>query len=101
MALRRFGFIVCGSGLDAAKHHAELRSESFLMRVVGITSLGDGPAVAKRMVADGVELIELCGGFGPAGTAAVIAAIEGRVPVGSVAYGPESIAGLHALFDGG
>ncbi len=99
MALRRFGFIVCGSGLDAAKHQTEIGSASFFMRVVGISSLDDGPVVAKRMVADGVQLIELCGGFGPEGTAAVIAAVEGQVPVGSVAYGPESIAGLNALFE--
>ena len=45
-----------------------------------------------------MQLIELCGGFGPVWTARVLAAIDHRVPVGSVAYGPESITALHALF---
>jgi hypothetical protein len=45
-----------------------------------------------------VQLIELCGGFGPRWTARVIEAIAGKVPVGAVAYGPESIDQMHALF---
>ena len=35
-------------------------------------------------VADGAELIECCGAFGPAETVAVQAAVAGRVPVGTV-----------------
>ena len=45
-----------------------------------------------------MQLIELCGGFGPIWTARVIEAIGGAVPVGSVGYGPESIAQMHELF---
>jgi Family of unknown function (DUF6506) len=98
MALGRFGFIVSGAGLDASHHRVELRSPRFTMIAVGVASPADGPRVARELVRDGVQLIELCGGFGPVGTAAVLAAVEGAVPVGSVAYGPESIAALQALF---
>jgi predicted polyphosphate/ATP-dependent NAD kinase len=65
---------------------------------VGVSSPSEGVAVAQQMVNEGVQLIELCGGFGPAWTARVQEAIEHRVPVGSVSYGPESIDGMHALF---
>ena len=58
----------------------------------------EGVAVAEQMVADGVELIELCGGFGPVWTGRIIDAINGAVPVGSVGYGPESIDGMARLF---
>ena len=50
------------------------------------------------MVDDGVELIELCGGFGPVWTARVLEAVDGAVPVGAVGYGPESIDGMARLF---
>ena len=65
---------------------------------VGVPRVEDAPAIARRLVADGVELIELCGGFGGAGLAAVIAAVEGRVPVGAVFYSVEASAGLQRLF---
>ena len=65
---------------------------------VGVRSVADAPAVARRLLAEGVELIELCGGFGGAGLAAVIDAVEGRVPVGAVFYGVDASAGLQRLF---
>ena len=36
-------------------------------------------------------LLELCGIFGPTWTAKVVEAVGGRVPVGSVAFGVESV----------
>jgi len=65
---------------------------------VGVTSVDAAPAAARRLVADGVELIELCGAFSGAGLGAVTAAVEGRVPVGAVFYGVDASAGLQRLF---
>jgi len=67
------------------------------LRCVGVASVADAPAVARKLVAEGVELIELCGGFGGAGLAAVAAAVENRVPVGAVFCGVEASAGLARL----
>jgi 2-keto-3-deoxy-6-phosphogluconate aldolase len=66
--------------------------------MVGVSKPEQAIAVARAMVADGVQLIELCGGFGPVWTARVIDAIGGAIPVGSVGYGPEAIDQMHALF---
>jgi hypothetical protein len=98
MSLERFGFIVTGSGLDPAQHRAEIRSESFTGTMVGVTQPSEALDVARAMVADGVQLIELCGGFGPVWTAKVVEAIDHAVPVGSVGYGPEAISGMYRLF---
>jgi hypothetical protein len=98
MALARFGFIVTGSGLDPAQHRVVLESPTFRMLAVGVSRAEQGLDVARDMVADGIQLIELCGGFGPLWTAKVLEAIDGAVPVGSVAYGPEAIDQMHALF---
>ena len=65
---------------------------------VGVPSVADAPAVARQLLADGVEMIELCGGFGGAGLAAVISAVDGRVPVGAVFYSVDASAGLQRLF---
>ena len=98
MPLSKFGFIVTGPQLDPARHRNLMQSPAFEMISVGVSSPSEGVAVAQQMVNEGVQLIELCGGFGPAWTARVQEAIAHRVPVGSVSYGPETIAAMHALF---
>lgn len=98
--LARFGFIVTGAGMDPDVHRTELRSDGFTALMVGVTTPDQAIGVAQRMCADGIELIELCGGFGPLWTAKVIEAVGGAVPVGSVGYGPESISGMARLFPG-
>lgn len=65
--------------------------------LIGVPNVDVGVQVAAALD-DDVQLVELCGGFGPVGTARVIEALKGRVPVGSVAYGAESIDGVHAIF---
>jgi predicted polyphosphate/ATP-dependent NAD kinase len=64
----------------------------------GIPSVSDAPAVAQQLVADGVELIELCGGFGGAGLGLIASAVRNRVPVGAVFFGVDASAGLNRIF---
>lgn len=47
--------------------------------------------VASELVAEGAELIELCGGFGLEAGAVVFRAVAGRAAVGAVAFGIDSI----------
>lgn len=98
MALTRFGFIVSGRGLDPKRDRMVMASASFSMIVVGVPHPRDGVAVARALLEEGVQLLELCGGFGPTWTAQILDAVEHRIPVGAVAYGPESIDAMHALF---
>lgn len=93
MALERFGLIFTGDNF------AQLQGTStFSMKVVGVKSPEQGIEVARQMVAEGIQLIELCGGFNPVWAGKIIEAINYAVPVGVVAYGPESIDAMHALF---
>jgi predicted polyphosphate/ATP-dependent NAD kinase len=52
------------------------------------------PAVARELVASGVELIEMCGGFDVGTVARVVEAVDGEVPVGHVTFAIESISGV-------
>lgn len=52
--------------------------------------------VALELIDEGVELIELCGGFGLTEAARVVEAVEGRVPVGHVNFSLESVTGAAA-----
>ena len=82
MALTRFGFIVTGD--DFVQWTG---TEHFRMKVAGVKSPEQG-----------IQLIELCGGFSPVWAGKIIEAIDYAVPVGVVAYGPESIGGMYRLF---
>ena len=68
------------------------------MLCAGVPNVADAPDVARQMIIDGVELIELCGAFGGAGLGEVVAAVNGRVPVGAVFYGVDASGGLQRLF---
>jgi hypothetical protein len=98
MALTKFGFIVTGKGLDPHQHRVEMKSSAFTMIAIGVAAPEQAVEVARELAAQGIQLLELCGGFGPLGAAKVIEALGNRIPVGSVAYGPESIDAMHALF---
>jgi hypothetical protein len=96
VALTKFGFIVTGD--EFVQHQG---TPKFSMKVVGVRHPRDGIAAAQAMVSEGVQLIELCGGFSPVWAGKIIEAIDYAVPVGVVAYGPESIEGMHRLFPPG
>lgn len=93
MALTKFGFIVTGD--DFVQYQG---TDKFSMKVVGVSDASQGIAVANEMITEGIQLIELCGGFGPVWSGKIIEAIDHAVPVGSVGYGPESIDGMYHLF---
>lgn len=93
MALTKFGFIVTGDNFTQMQG-----TDKFSMKVVGVATASEGINVAKAMVAEGIQLIELCGGFSPVWAGKIIEAIDYAVPVGVVAYGPESIDAMYRLF---
>lgn len=64
---------------------------------VGVPAVENAPFEARRLVQQGVKLIELCGAFGGAGLASVLAAVENKVPVGAVFFGVDAAVQLHRL----
>jgi len=98
MALKKMGFIVRGRGFDPEQHRQVMESPAFTLMIAGIGDLSQAPAAAQRLVAEGAEMLELCGAFGPRATAEVIAAIQDAVPVGVVAYDNDALDRLVALF---
>lgn len=92
MKFNQFAYIFLGPGLDAKKDRAEIKTANFTFTTVGIDFQHKEQvvAVAKELIANGAQMIELCGGFGPLWIAKVSEATQGKVPVGSVAYGPEA-----------
>jgi hypothetical protein len=98
MALTDFAFIVFGPDYNPDTHTETLQSEALKTRVVGVNSLEMAETIARELVADGVQLIELCGWFGPKGAACIIEAVGDQVAVGFVTSGPDSYNHMYELF---
>ena len=98
MALTDFAYIVFGPDYSSDKSRTVLQSESLTTRIVGVDSLENAVLAAVELVADGVQLIELCGWFGPKGAARIIDAVGDTVPIGFVSHGPDSIDLMYKIF---
>lgn len=96
MALNYWAFLFTGAEGRASVH--TVRTAVQRTDLVHVPTPVDALEAAKRLVDDGVELIELCGAFGPVWAARIIEHIDGVVPVGMVAYGPEAVDQVHAIF---
>ncbi|QIS11535.1 DUF6506 family protein [Nocardia arthritidis] len=98
MALTHWGFIYIADGCDPTRDVSVIDTGASRTVLVGVGKPDQALTVAAKLVADGAQLIELCGAFGPTWTALVIEEIDSAVPVGAVGYGPEAIGPLHTLF---
>jgi len=98
MALTHWAFIYTADGSDPEGTVTTIDNGVCRTVLLGVPNVDVALRRVGSLVDDGAQLIELCGGFGPVGTAKIIDAIGGRVPVGSVGYGPESVDGVYAIF---
>ncbi|MFH8366756.1 DUF6506 family protein [Streptomyces sp. NPDC018031] len=98
MTLVHWAFIYQAAGADPGRDSRTVRHEGCRVDLVAVGSHDQAVGEARRLARDGAQLIELCGGFGPVWTARVIEAVDGRVAVGAVGYGAESIERVHAIF---
>jgi hypothetical protein len=98
MHSHRWAFIYEAPETDPLRDRFVIDRAGVRSVLVPVLDIAAATKVAVELVDDGIQFIELCGGFGPAGAAKVIEAVGGRVAVGSVAFGAESIAKLAAVF---
>ncbi|WP_432081302.1 DUF6506 family protein [Streptomyces sp. WAC 04229] len=86
--------ILHSEGADPAVDRYVRENARVRMIIVFVPTPEAAPAVAADLVEhEDVALIELDGGLGPVWAAKVVEAVEGRVPVGAVMFGAESLKG--------
>lgn len=92
MALKYWAYIFLSPGFDPEQHTVLMESPHCRFKAIGINMSEKEKVIeiAKKLVGEGVQMIELCGGFGPIWIAKITEAIHGAIPIGSVAYGPEA-----------
>jgi hypothetical protein len=85
MALKA-AFLFVAPEADANKHRSVIETPMVELTVVGVKDYVAAVEEAKRLVDQGIVAIELCGGFGNEGTAAVQKAVKGKAAVGVVRF---------------
>lgn len=91
MKFNNFAYIFLGPNLNPAEHRAIIQNKEVIFTTIGIDFHHKEQVieVAQEAVKNGAQMIELCGGFGPAWIAKLSEALQHKVPVGGVFYGPE------------
>ncbi len=95
--MRTWAFLYGHPGTDPRADRAVVERDGLRTLLVPVPDEARAAAVTVSLVEDeGVELVELCGGFGAVDAARVVEAVGARVPVGHVAYALESLEGAAA-----
>ena len=79
-------FIFLAPNSDPAIHQADIQTPEVTLVVRGVSNYREAAQVAQQLQAEGIQAIELCGGFGHKGTAQIIEAVSGKIPVGTVRF---------------
>jgi hypothetical protein len=100
MQFKAFAFIFLTPGFDPETNSMTTERNGYRFKAVGIdmNKKEDVVYVAKTLVQEGYQMIELCGGFGPEWIHSISAALDYKIPVGGVFYGPQFRQQLADLF---
>jgi hypothetical protein len=85
MALKA-AFIFLAPGADPTVHRSVVDTPAVTLTVVGVPDYREAEIAAKALADEGNVAIELCGGFGIEGTAAVKKAVQGKAVIGVVRF---------------
>jgi hypothetical protein len=85
MAELKLAYVYVAGGADPEKHRVTVPTPPGLSIVaVGVKDYPQGVEICRRLVDEGVQMIELCPGFGNIGVGMVAEAVGGRAVVGVV-----------------
>ncbi len=85
MALKA-AFMFVAPEADSSKHKGWVKTPQVELLSIGVKDYGEAAKVAADLLKDGIQAIELCGGFGALGVAKIVEAVEGKIPVGAVRF---------------
>lgn len=85
MALKAAFIFVAPEG-DPAEHRAWVKTPQVELLSVAAKDYEAAAVLAVDLLKEDIQAIELCGGFGSAGVAKIVDAVEGKIPVGVVRF---------------
>ena len=86
MMTLKAAFLFVAPGADPGQHRSVIHTPNVELITVGVDDYATALQVVTELTAQGVTAIELCGGFGIDGVAAVNKAAAGKAVVGVVRF---------------
>ena len=80
----KFAYLIMGTIFDSKKDKAYIHDK--VSQIIGVSDIEEACKVAKELQNEGVDCIELCGGFGEEGARKIIEATENKIAVGFVVH---------------
>ena len=84
--MRKLCFMFISPSIQEGVRRQVMEFTNGQMITIGVSSYQLACSEAKKLVDEGVIMIELCGGFGNLGVAQIAEAIEFRIPVGVIRF---------------
>ncbi|GAB3017331.1 DUF6506 family protein [Bowmanella dokdonensis] len=97
MSVQRYGFIVKAPGYQPEYHKSDIQSESFQTHIRCVSDLNQAIEQARTLKGEGIELIELCGGFSELEAKTLIETLDSEIPVGHIMFAEGERQKLHKL----
>jgi hypothetical protein len=79
-------FIFLAPQADPSQHQAEIQTPQVTLLIRGVQNYQEAVILAQQLVTEGVQALELCGGFCNIGTAKIVEAVKHKIPVGTVRF---------------
>ena len=83
----KFAYLIMDKIFDSSKDKASIHSiHNGVSQIIGVSNIEEAIETAKNLQKEGIDCIELCGGFGEEGTKKIIEATENKIAVGFVIH---------------
>ena len=86
MSSIKFAFILTGGAKHPQPEYLIFDNKDNTTKICGVDTIETACEVAKELVKEGYNLIELCGDFQEEGAQKVIEAVEGKAKIGYIIY---------------
>ncbi|EOD79925.1 hypothetical protein D515_01058 [Grimontia indica] len=89
--ISHYGFIIKAPDYQQHEHQSVIESPLFRTEILGVSTDEEAIDAATRLIANGAQVIELCGGFGAESAEKIIAALGSDVPIGFVNFSEQEL----------
>ena len=80
----KFAYLIMDKIFDSKKDKASIHNG--VSQIIGVSNIEEACEIAKKLKSEGIDCIELCGGFREEGARKIIEATENKIAVGFVVH---------------
>ncbi|WP_028021588.1 DUF6506 family protein [Enterovibrio calviensis] len=89
--ISRYGFIIKSPDYQQEQHQSVIESPLFRTEILGVSSDDQALGAAQKLIANGAQVVELCGGFGQESAEKIIAKLDSDIPIGYVQFSEQEM----------